>query len=299
MKMTRAIWKKSLLNLIYIRTVFVGGAVCLFSISAFAQVVTYLDENYKPAAASNYTYKRVFKYKEPIINPNLGTGYYGGITVNPQLTGLHYCTVTDYYRTGEIALVGTVVAGDVGCTRRGTGFTSQVIAYYKDGTIKRKEPWQSGELNGTVIFYDENGREMKRVDYVKGKMIEEGKFAVSADSPIVGTWQHVEYLNNESRDRVIGSVIIPPTILRTSTYVYSQNGVVESIHESRLGTTNLKGNWKYIPKSASSGILEEYQGEDLIERGTVKWLDRNKLEYTITFSQNADFVGKQYVWTRK
>ena len=287
------------MNLISIRSFFIAGAVCLFAISMFAQQVMYLDENNKPATASNYTYKRVFKYKEPLINANIGTDYYGRITTNAQLTGLYYCTVTDYYRTGEIALVGTVVAGDVSCTRRGTGFTSQVIAYYKDGTIKRKEPWQSGELNGAVIHYDENGRETKRVEYAKGKLIEEGKFAVSADNPVVGKWQHVEYLNDESGDRVIGSVVIPPTVMRTSTYIYSQNGVVESIHQNSLGTTSSKGNWKYIPKSDSSGVLEEYQGEDLIERGAVKWLGRSQLQYTITFSQNADFVGKQYVWKRQ
>ena len=43
---------------------------CVTAIGVFAQSANYLDANYKTATAENYTYKRVFKYKEPILNPN-------------------------------------------------------------------------------------------------------------------------------------------------------------------------------------------------------------------------------------
>jgi hypothetical protein len=267
--------------------------------STFAQTIEYLGSDYSPATASNYTYKRVFRYKEPIINPNLGTGYYGGITSNPQPTGLHICTVTDYYKTGEIALVGKVPSTDLNCSQHG-GFDGQLIAYYKDGTIKRKEPWRYGKLNGLVIYYDETGNETARVEYVNGNRLEESKFSAPADSPIIGTWKYVECYNNDCSVKDYGVFKSQPTIVRTSTFTYSQNGIVESRHERQfLQPVVIKGNWKYTPKSASSGILEEYQGENLVERDSVRFLNRNQLEYTITFSPNSDAVGRQTVWTRQ
>jgi len=182
---------------------FFAIVLCLTSISVFAQTAIYLNADYSPATAANYTYKRVFKYKEPVINPNLGTGYYGGITSNPQPTGLHICTVTDYYKTGELALIGKVPSMNLNCSEPG-GFDGQVIAYYKDGTIKRKEPWQYGKLNGVVVFYDEEGNEVKREEYVKGSRLEEDKFSAPADSPIIGIWKYVECYNNDCRSKDYG-----------------------------------------------------------------------------------------------
>lgn len=290
---------KRLSTIFFFATVF-----CLTSVSVFAQNAIYLNADYKPATAANYTYKRVFKLKEEVINPNIGTGYYGGITVNPQSTGLYLCSTIDYYRTGEVALVGVIVAGDAGCTKRdgyGGSFVSQVIAYYKDGTIKRKEPWKNGKLDGMLIYYDSDGNETRREEYSNGKLIEQGKFSAPADSPIIGTWKYVEcYQNPDCSVKDYGYGKIPPTIVRTAIFIYSQNGVVESRHENNLGIKEvIKGNWKYIAKTAASGVLEEYQGEELIERATVKWLSRNRLEYTITFSTNSDAVGRQTVWTRQ
>lgn len=125
--------------------------------------------------------------------------------------------------------------------------------------------------------------------------VAEDKFTAPTDSPIIGTWKYVEYGTIKSLyDGSMSSYV-----KRTSTFIYSQNGVVESIHQDSIRTDRIKGNWKYIPKTASSGILEEYLGDDLVERATVKFLSRNQLEYTITFSQNSDAIGKQSVWTRQ
>src|SRR5690349_16826659 len=99
----------------------------LTTLDGFAQSVTYLDADHKPTTAGSYTYKRVIKYKEPVMNLNVGTDYYGNITANPRPTGLHICSITDYYKTGEPALVGNVVAGDVSCSHLG-GFDGQVVA---------------------------------------------------------------------------------------------------------------------------------------------------------------------------
>jgi hypothetical protein len=273
---------------------------CLTTISVFAQSAIYLDANYRPATAENYTYKRVFKYKEPLMSPNPRTTFHGSTTFDPQPTGSHICTVTDYYKTGELALAGKVLSIDVGCSQQSV-FDGKVVAYYKNGNIKREESWKVGKLHGTVITYDENERELKRELYENGNRIEEGKFAAPVDSPIIGTWKYVEYGTRES-PRFNGSTIVvekTPYEKRTATFIYSQNGVVESIHYNGFSTSTIKGNWKYIPRDTSSGILEEYQGEELIERGIVKWIGRNQIEYTITFSQNSDVIRNKYIWTRQ
>ena len=185
------------------------------------------------------------------MNPNLGTGFYGGMIANPQPSGLHTCSLTDYYKTGEIALVGKVIALDVGCTQT-SGLDGQAVTYYKDGTIKRREPWKSGKLNGTVVYYNEEGEETKRADYINGSPLDNGKFVAQSDSTITGTWGYTKYHRDDERSGIVTN---------KATFIYSPNGIVESIHESRTGTSKIKGNWKYIPKTASTGILEEYHGD--------------------------------------
>ena len=283
---------KCLSVIFFLTTVF-----CLTTISSFAQNTTYIDADYKPATAANYTYKRVIKYVKPIINPNIGTGYYGGITSNPQPTGLHVCSLMDYYKTGEPALIVNVLTLDLKCSE--WAFDGMAVFYYKNGNIKRKEPYNAGKLQGVVISYDENGNETKRQEYNNGKLIEESKFSAPADSPIIGTWKYVECYQNDCREKDYGYFKSPATIVRTSTYIYSPNGVVESIHELSYQTQKIKGNWKYTPKTASSGVLEEFLGEDLVERANIRFLSRNQLEFTITFSHNPDAVGNQQIWTRQ
>jgi hypothetical protein len=277
---------------------FLTTIFCFCSVRASAQNVTYLDENYKPASAANYTYKRVIKYKEPIFIENTGIGIYGNITVNTQPSGLHVCSLIDYYKTGEPALVVSVKTTDFKCSQ--WWFDGMATFYFKNGNIKQKAPYKMGKLHGSVISYDESGNEVNREDYENGKLIEKSRFAAPADIPITGTWKYVECYNNDCSPKPWDIYRTGSKIVRTSTFIYSPNGVVESRHERPpLATVVIKGNWKYIPNSASSGVLEEYQGEDLIERATVRWLSRNQLEYTITFSQNPDAVGRQTVWTRQ
>lgn len=277
------------LTIFFFATVF-----CLTSIGVFAQNVTYLDADYKPATAANYTYKRVIKYKEPIVNVTLGENYYGNITANSQPSGLHVCTLIDYYKTGEIALVGNRTAGNINCSQLG-GFNGQVIAYYKDGTIKRKEPWQYGKLNGVVIYYDVEGNETKRVEYVNGKLIEEGRFSAPSDSPLLGTWKYIEYY-----DFGVRGIDVAPTVKISATVTYYQNGILETDFQNAAAiTTKEKRNWKYISKSNSSGVSEEYQGDELMERGTIRWINKNQFEYTVTFHTNTDAIGNKSVWTRQ
>lgn len=287
---------------------------CLTAISGFAQErITYIDLFGGEATAVNYDYKRVIKYKEPIVNQR----------------GLHYCTETQYRKTGKLFFEGKAISADVGCTKL-DGYDGQVTYYNENGSIGRKVSWEFGKQHGWDIWYGKDGKEIFRNEYVKGerinctfepmfvhkydpvtqswigiqdwvpvcspgKLVEESKFSAPADSPITGTWKYVEYGTYDSPINGNKSSYVK----LTSTFIYSQNGVVESIHQRSYQTQKIKGNWKYIPKTASTGILEEYLGDDLIERGNVRFLSRNQIEYTITFSQNSDAIGNQYTWTRQ
>jgi len=266
----------------------------LTSNTVFAQSVTYYDELGIKATAANYAYKRVVKYKEPIERLNIGTGYYGDLTINSTLSGLHICSLIDYYRTGEPALVATVISQNLDCSK--WDFHGQAVWYYKNGNIKRKQTWKVGKLDGVEIFYDEKGNETKREEYVNGKLIEKGKFSVPADNPLLGTWKYVEYAH---QGYVIGAMRIPPEVKKSITLTYSQNGVVASTVYNGLSTSTLKGNWRYTSKSDSSGVLEEYRGDELIERANVRWMSNNQFEYTVTFSQNPNIIGTQVIFTRQ
>lgn len=280
---------------------FLATVFSLTANSVVAQIVTYLDGDYKPAIAENYTYKRVIKYKQPIINPNIGTGYYGGLTANPQPSGLHICSLIDYYKTGQPALVVNVVTLDLKCTQ--WAFDGMAIYYFKSGEIKRKEPYNAGKLQGTVISYNEDGAEEKREEYEKGKLIEASRFSASADSPLIGTWKY------EERSAAIVmpelKVNIQGSVTKLITANFSQNGILEiTVQDAFLNGKSFSGgtektNWKYIPKSNSSGVLEQYQGDEMLYRGNVRWINGNQFEYINTFHQNPNMVGQKLTYTRQ
>ena len=270
---------------------FFASLFCLTSISVFAQNAAYLDADYKPATAANYTYKRVIKYVKPILNPNIGFGYYGNMTSNVQETGLHVCSLIDYYKTGEPALVVNVLTIDLKCTQ--WAFDGIAIYYFKNGNLKRKEPYKTGKLHGTVIIYNDDGAEQRREDYQNGKLIEANKFSVSTDNPLVGTWKYQELS------------IINGKVSKLITVNFSTNGILEiTVQDSFINgksfiNTTEKTNWKYIPKSNSSGVLEQYQGDDLLFRGNVKLIGSDQFEYTNTFHPNPDVVGTKFLYTKQ
>lgn len=129
-----------------------------------------------------------------------------------------------------------------------------------------------------------------------GKPLEGSRFSAPADSPIIGTWKYVDSGVLRAYSSSAGFIVPHDKIL---TFIYSQNGVVESIHQVGDKTSKTKGDWKYISKDASSGVLEEYLGDKLIERASIKFLSRNQLEYTVTLSKDSNLVGKKYVWERQ
>ncbi len=262
---------------------FFATVFCIMANGASAQNITYIGEDLKPATATNYTYKRVIKYVKPSTTPD----GYGGVI----FFGLHICSLMDYYKTGEPALVLNVVSSQLNCADWSPD--GQAVYYYKNGNIKRKEFYKSGKLQGTRIFYNEDGTEQKREDYESGKLIEINKFSVSADNPLIGLWKYQEFSP------------ISGKISKLTTANFSTNGVLEItlqdvfINGKSYQNTTEKTNWKYISQSNSSGILEQYQGDDLLFRGNVKWISRNQFEYTNTFHTNPNAVGYKLLYTKQ
>lgn len=135
-----------------------------------------------------------------------------------------------------------------------------------------------------------------------GDILREGrassnKSSVPADSPLLGTWKYEEY------SEAVKNTYFPVgrSLIRSITLIYSQDGVVESISQERVWeVARGKGNWRYIPKNDSSGVVEEYQGNNLDERGSLKWINKNQFEYTVTFhSKDPKAVGNKFVFTRQ
>jgi len=215
-------------------------------------------------------------------------GFYGGRTEYTKQTGKYkvvYDSIT--IKFPERSITAKVTDSEINGFETEEGKDKKTVWKIQNASSQDKEI-----LRNLGILSEEN---------IKGSRLEENKFSAPADSPIIGTWKYVECLDNDCSVKDNGIYKSQPAILRTSMFIYSQNGVVESRHKLNYQSepTVVKNNWKYTPKTASSGILEEYQGENLIERANVKFLTRNQLEYKITFSSNSDLVGKQYVWTRQ
>src|SRR6267142_1725857 len=270
------------------KIIFMCAVLCAAPVGILAQSVTYLGENYEETSKADYVYKRVIKYREPIINLNPGTTSNGlGITVHPQPSGLHICSLIDYYRTGEPALVVNLITFNVDCTQG--SFDGQAISYYRNGNLKQKSFYKIGKLYGLLITYNEDGTEKRRVEYENGNRIEENKFAVPANFFLVGMWKYVEYYERQIFTGIFANT--PPSVKQTIIATFYQNGILEINVNNSLTSTTEKTNWKFIPKNETTGILEQYLGDDLLYRGDVRRLNGGQFEYINTFHQNANMIG--------
>lgn len=258
-----------------------------------AQQVTYLDENHKPATAASYKYKRVIKYKGPEMNLNLGVGYYGGLTTRPTDTGIQTCSLTDYYLNGAPALMGNIISWTKDCKE--FLFHGQVVAYYPDGHLQEKVFYKAGKPQGDVITYNPDGSIKHTDHYENGVRIDTKQFAVAPSNPMLGTWKSVIYASSPARG-------LHPSVSETVTVAFSENGTLDSTSVSMGGSrrSSAKANWKYLSKSPTAGILEEYLGATLTARGDITWLNHNKLEYVCTFfAQDANKVGTHLTYDRQ
>lgn len=272
------------------------GVFCCSSVTASADQVTYLDANGKPASASSYTYKRVMRYEGPVLNPNIGIGYYGGITAQPMPTGLHRCSRTDYYKSGQpaVVLAGNALGAD--CSQWSPN--GPFVSYYPDGHIKEKAYFKLGKLEGEGITYNEDGSVKSRDQYDHGVPLDTKTFAVSPKHPLLGTWKYVHY----------GTAIfgLDPTPDFVATVEYSSDGTLVVVAMRHAGgiaitasATREVKNWKYIVKTPKTGTLEEYRGTELLGRDEITWLNPNQIEHVCTFSTDPNKIGARSTWTRQ
>jgi len=258
-------------------------------------------QNSRPASASSHRYKRIFvpggnttpSFTSSLVQrPNgdeKATPYY---TYNyAPMAGPYKCSIVDYYKNGQRAMyMQFAVSTRPGCQKDGRpyfAFNGDAIYYYPSGQIREKAFYKIGKLQGAVVDYNEDGSVRNTDYYEDGKLIDQRSFAASPQDPLLGTWR---------RD----PVATPPKELE---WTFSANGIVESrFFDEQLTLVGgvIRTNWKYIPEGSAGGVLEEYQGGQPYCKGTIRWINRNRFVYTLTYDSNPDnrsLIGKYWTFT--
>jgi hypothetical protein len=258
-----------------------------------AQLVMYLDQNFKPASPSSYTYKRVVTPGGSDNTKTLAPGGLGSLMPRAQTVwGAWHCSLVDYYKSGRIALTVNVVSLNALCSDGAGGpsfaFDGEAISYYPSGHISGKGFWHIGKLQGDAVDYNEDGTVRDSRYYEDGKLIEGKKFAVSPLDPLLGEWRR-------------NQVAVPPKEL---TWVFHANGILDSIFFDNDFTVayppqTIKVNWKYIPVNSASGALESYQDNKVVWKGNIRWFNPNQFEYTCTIAPDPSYVGLHWTFTHQ
>jgi antitoxin component YwqK of YwqJK toxin-antitoxin module len=157
-------------------------AVCSITAS-FAQPVvstSYLDRDYHPASERSYAFKRVIKYTGEIYNTRIkmDKDYLQHVESTP--SGVHTCSLTDYFPSGEPALVANLNSRDMLCKE--WWFDGKVVYFYRSGRIRRTEFYNLTKLQGEVITYAEDGRILTKEHYEGGQLIDNRGYAVGSKS---------------------------------------------------------------------------------------------------------------------
>ena len=273
-------------------------ALCAITAS-LAQQILYLDRDYQPASESSYAFKRVIQqesmhHQEHLRDKN------GNVRDRPSI--VYVCSVRDYYASGEPALVGESTSSRKGCNldcalEDGTltyctpSFQGKVIYYYPSGRIRKTEFYQDRVRQGDVITYAEDGRILTKQHYEGGLLIDDKKYAVAADDPLVGKWKSVKHDCLERSSRYKTCVFL---------WTFSSNGILYSrfVSEVLYGTWEEQTNWKYTSTGPATGVLEEFQGGMLCQREDIRWMSKNEFEETITFSPDPDSIGQRTRFVR-
>jgi hypothetical protein len=279
------LWRNSPMKYLSTKIFFLIVVFGSVPMSVAAQTVTYIDENGNPANERNYTYRRVIEYVAPFAGPSPqyeGSGLIApgnNMTVVPSVFG-HLCRLTDYYSNGKRAAVVELFSEQYSCTP--SVLQGDATLYYRSGQIKQKARYGDGKLHGCIISYAENGSEQKRELYLYGVLFVQSKFPVPANSPMVGTWKYIKY----------NPLLLPDLKITESSRVtlYFDNSIRKLdryVGAAEVPDGTYVNYWKYTPSSNSSGVMEVYQGDGVIERADVRWVNSKQFEYTITFSQNT------------
>jgi len=275
------------------------AVIALFATTfSLAESVTYLDQNYHPASERSYAFKRVIKYKNPIAITHIGRDEtYGDWYSHSELTGLHLCSLTDYFPGGEVALVANVITNVMTCEH--WNFDGKVVYYYRSGHIRKTEFYSVGKLQGDVITYAEDGRILSKAHYERGQAIDNAKYAVAPNHPLVGKWKYVK-LNTWNAPSLCKGKNVPDYCTEyTLEWTISSNGTSDLQIRRTVGSGEVHANWKYASTGPNTGVIEEFQGENSIGRCDVHWFSRNEFDCTITFSPDANMVGEQRHYVRE
>ena len=129
------------------------------------------------------------------------------------------------------------------------------------------------------------------------------KFTVPSDSPLIGTWKYEE---RGEPFGIPGYSSHPGLLKKRMVAVFSSNATLEiTVQEGFVDDQSVfpsrteKTNWKYIPKDKFSGVLEQYQGDGLLFKGNVRWINSNQFEYTNTFNTNSSAVGTKILYIKQ
>jgi antitoxin component YwqK of YwqJK toxin-antitoxin module len=196
------------------------------------------------------------------------------------------CSLTDYFPSGEPALVANVYSLKTNCSD--WVFDGKVVFFYPSGHMRKTEFYNANKLQGDVITYAEDGRILTKDHYEKGQQIDERKYAVAPNQPLVGRWR--------------GSACRDPRgacFEYTLLWTINSNGILNTRFQGRLQNSEMVTNWKYTSTGPAAGVLEEFQGDTLGWKGDIRWINRYEFEYTTTFAPDANSIGQRFRFVRE
>ena len=114
-------------------------------------------------------------------------------------------------------------------------------------------------------------------------------FSVPANHALLGVWKYVEYSGGIDS----GGIKIPPSLSKIVTITFHEDGSLDILIQGGfvdkvafLSQAD-KSNWNYLPKTVSSGVLEQYKGSEIVAKSNVRWINNKQLEITATFPRET------------
>jgi hypothetical protein len=104
-------------------------------------------------------------------------------------------------------------------------------------------------------------------------------FSVSTSNAFLGVWKYSEYTGGIDA----GGIKIPPKVTKIITFTFNQNGVSLKSQSAVYGDISYLGNndklnWKYVPQTDLTGVLEQYEENKLVYKNNIRWIDNNQFE---------------------
>ncbi len=111
----------------------------------------------------------------------------------------------------------------------------------------------------------------------------------------IGGWKHLEVAPNSNW--INKEVIIN----------FSKNGSATSSNRNFTSAITVNWKWLYTPENDSSGVMELFIDNKLVEKASVKWISKNQFEYRITYVNYgitqgwgvSNFIGDKFAFNRQ